>query len=77
MNRSEVEITVDRSRCALCGEPNECALAKEAGAKASPRCWCVGQSFPESLLARATGRDGGDCCICRRCLERARSESSQ
>lgn len=77
MNRSEVGITIDRSRCALCGKPNECALAKEAGAKASLRCWCVGQSFPESLLARATERDGGDSCICRRCLERARSESSQ
>ncbi|MEZ4282881.1 MAG: cysteine-rich CWC family protein [Myxococcota bacterium] len=75
---------VDATRCALCGEPNDCALARRAadgidageggcdrgGADAAP-CWCRPQRFPAALLARARARDGGAACVCRRCLEAA------
>ena len=60
----------DRSRCALCGEPNDCALAR-AATDGTERCWCVDVDFPAELRERATAADGGASCICRRCAESA------
>jgi len=71
MSGSQVGITIDRSRCALCGEPNECALAQD-GVESDKPCWCVGESFSASLRARATDEDGGGSCICRDCLAKDR-----
>ena len=68
MSDSRIEISVDRSRCVICGEPNDCALAREGDASKEP-CWCVGKAFPADLRERATTRDGGESCICRRCLD--------
>jgi hypothetical protein len=73
MSRSRIEIKIDRSRCVLCGELNDCALARD-GADADEPCWCVDESFPVSLRARATDQDGGDSCICRACLAKDRRE---
>ena len=79
-------ITVDRSRCVLCGRPNECVLARreaqERDGSDSPQsstesCWCVAEVFPESLTLRASDRDGGESCICRACLEQAREEQAR
>lgn len=66
-------VGIDRSRCALCGGPNDCALERsgEGGDEAAQACWCVGRDFPTVLVDRATRRDGGASCICRRCLEAA------
>ena len=77
MSDSEVEIkiAIDRSLCVLCGEPNECALAGDGLGTGEP-CWCVGESFPVTLCARATDQDGGSSCICRGCLEKNREEAS-
>jgi hypothetical protein len=75
VSRSEARISLDRSRCVLCGEPNECALARDQADAGEP-CWCVGQSFPRTLRVRATEQDGGESCICRRCLEKADRDSS-
>lgn len=65
----------DALRCPICGEPNACALAAARGeggaAQTVAPCWCVGRSFAPALLARATARDGGRACVCRRCLEAA------
>ena len=74
--RSAIGITVDRSRCILCGEPNECALAS-GDAKSDETCWCVGESFPAILLATAASRDDGESCICRACLERTKSDAEE
>ena len=78
MKTSIVELEIDRSRCVLCGGPNECALARSSGesvgASKAP-CWCVSESFPAALLERAAARDGGASCICRRCLERSQREA--
>ncbi len=77
MKTSTVELTIDRSRCVLCGGPNECALARSPSgpdiASEAP-CWCVSETFPASLLERADAKDGGARCICRDCLERSRRE---
>ncbi|HEB90107.1 MAG TPA: hypothetical protein ENI85_11090 [Deltaproteobacteria bacterium] len=79
MKTSTVELEVDRSRCVLCGGPNECALARSSGGSAGASkapCWCVSERFPAALLDRAAARDGGASCICRRCLERGRTEAA-
>jgi hypothetical protein len=77
MSDSLVEIKIDRSRCVLCGEPNECALAEDDETDTAEPCWCVSESFPVTLCESATDLDGGSSCICRRCLEKNRQESSQ
>lgn len=71
MSDIPVEITIDRSLCVICGEPNECALAGDDAGTGEP-CWCVDESFPVTLCVRATDQDGGDSCICRSCLEKSR-----
>jgi len=63
-----IRLTIDPSRCVLCGEPNECALARP-GADGTERCWCVDRIFPAELTERATATDAGGSCICPRCLE--------
>jgi len=73
MSDSQIRIEIDRSRCVLCGGPNDCALARE-GEETDGPCWCVDESFPATLLTRATDQDGGDRCICRLCLEKDRED---
>lgn len=61
----------DRSRCALCGGPNGCAMARRAAGEESDRpCWCVSREFPLALLERATALDGRERCVCAACLGR-------
>lgn len=67
MSGGTTQLELDRSRCALCGEPNECLLARPEGDRGE-RCWCVDERFPAELTERPTQTDGGTRCICRRCL---------
>jgi len=73
MSRQVVPLEIDRSRCVLCGGPNDCALAKrgadDGAENADEPCWCVDRRFPADLLERASARDEGASCICRSCLE--------
>jgi len=73
MSDARIEIRIDRSRCVLCGRPNDCALARD-GTPADGPCWCVDESFPPPLLDRAQAKDGGASCICRDCLAREASD---
>ena len=84
MSESTSQIKVDRSRCVLCGGPNDCALAKVdvqsksrggADARSEAPCWCVGESFPLRLLEAANAKDAGASCVCRACLEKAAAEN--
>ncbi|HIF94577.1 MAG TPA: hypothetical protein EYQ60_15870 [Myxococcales bacterium] len=72
MSDSTIRFSVDRSRCVICGGPNDCALAgaDANGDKRDAPCWCVEETFPTSLLDVANARDGGASCICRHCLEK-------
>jgi hypothetical protein len=63
-----VRVTVDPSRCPLCGEPNACALAD--GRPADP-CWCVDAAFSHELLERVPPGARGAACVCRRCATAA------
>ena len=61
----------DPSRCALCGEPNDCALAGAASGDrgtSGEACWCVREVFPRTLIDRVAEHERGRRCICRRCL---------
>jgi hypothetical protein len=73
MSDARVEIRIDRSRCVLCGQPNDCALAREGQPGDGP-CWCVDETFPTSLRERARAKDDGASCICRACLARETSD---
>jgi len=65
-------VTLDPSRCPLCGEPNQCAPAADPEAT---ECWCVTQSFPADLLGRVPEAAMGRACVCQRCLEEHRAAS--
>jgi hypothetical protein len=69
MSDVRLTIEVDRSLCVLCGGPNDCVLARGDG-KSDERCWCVGKTFTADLLAKATAKDDGASCVCRKCLDR-------
>ncbi len=58
--------------CPLCGQPNECQLAKQAGCKGP--CWCMKEYFPPELLARVPEETRRCACICKCCLDAARRE---
>jgi hypothetical protein len=55
--------------CPLCGEKNLCALA--AG-EPQQSCWCISETFPQSLLQQSESEDQRGRCICANCLEKAR-----
>jgi len=62
-----VPVGVDQNpaRCALCGGPNQCALAADPSAEA---CWCDAVEFPEELLALVRDAAKRKVCICQECL---------
>nr|WP_088958270.1 cysteine-rich CWC family protein [Variovorax sp. HW608] len=63
-------VSVDASRCPLCGEANRCALEveRETGQK-QPPCWCMTaeSSFSPALLAQLPQEKRGLACVCARC----------
>jgi len=70
MSGDTIQLEIDRSRCVLCGAPNECVMARRsAGEDVADPCWCVERSFPEAITKLASERDGGASCICASCLE--------
>ncbi len=54
----------DTTRCPLCGEPNQCAMA--AG-KDPETCWCMSEAIDPQILARIPPEAQGKVCICQRC----------
>jgi hypothetical protein len=56
----------DRSKCPLCGEPNQCALAADP---AATQCWCDTVVFPAELLAKIPPEAVRKTCVCQKCLE--------
>ena len=60
----------DPQVCPLCGEPNDCGVAR--GCESVDDCWCKGRQFPEALLERAGLEALTPSCVCATCLERER-----
>ncbi len=64
----------DLGRCALCGEPNQCAMAQDPEAD---ECWCETEKIPHDLLARVPANAVRRVCICQRCVAEHHKENSQ
>ncbi|HUL76591.1 MAG TPA: cysteine-rich CWC family protein [Vicinamibacteria bacterium] len=54
--------SVDPCRCPLCGEDNDCGMAK---GKAT--CWCFFVTIPRDVLDRVPAEAKGIACVCRAC----------
>ncbi|MEM8607674.1 MAG: cysteine-rich CWC family protein [Myxococcota bacterium] len=55
---------LDTTRCPLCAEPNQCAVA--AGQDPST-CWCMTATMDPDALARIPVEAQGLVCICPSC----------
>ncbi|HMS26101.1 MAG TPA: cysteine-rich CWC family protein [Burkholderiaceae bacterium] len=60
--------TINENNCAICGEPNQCAMATEheTGVKQGP-CWCTTVKFSKSLLVHIPAEKQQKACICAAC----------
>ena len=58
--------TYDTSKCPLCGNPNECAMAADPNAT---ECWCESVIFPDELLAKIPEDAVRKTCVCQKCLK--------
>ena len=56
------ERAIDPSKCALCGEPNECGMAR-----GDSECWCFSAKIPEKALNLVPLAAKGTACICAKC----------
>jgi hypothetical protein len=62
-------LSLDPSRCPLCGGDNRCAMEiEQATGQPQPACWCVTQTIPATLLERLPADARGTACICARCV---------
>lgn len=61
-SRESVMNPVDPLCCPLCGEENQCALARGRG-----NCWCFSRSIPDEVLARVPLEAQEKACVCERC----------
>ena len=61
-------LTLDATRCPLCGQPNRCAMEvqRETG-QAQPPCWCTNVDFSRDLLASVPQALQDKACICAAC----------
>jgi Cysteine-rich CWC len=59
---------LDPAQCAVCGQPNRCAMEveKTTGQKQAS-CWCTAVSFEPSVLAQIPASRQGLACICKDC----------
>lgn len=54
----------DSTRCPLCGDPNQCAVA--AG-RSAETCWCMTATIDPDVVASIPEEAQGTVCICPRC----------
>lgn len=71
-------LSIDPTRCPLCGDDNRCAMEVEkATGEPQPPCWCVTATFTPDLLARLPAEAQGQACICARCLARFNANTQE
>lgn len=63
--------SADGSRCPLCGQANQCAMA--AGLPAQD-CWCMRAPVSREALARLAPAQRGRTCICPLCARETAPE---
>ncbi|HEY4665618.1 MAG TPA: cysteine-rich CWC family protein [Comamonas sp.] len=59
---------LDSSRCPLCGQANQCAVA--AGLPPES-CWCMQASIAPEALERVPAKQRGKACVCPACGQAA------
>ncbi len=62
-NPAPVPVSVSRSVCVVCGEPNSCGVA--AG---RTECWCFTTKVPQALLETLPPEKRNLSCICQVCI---------
>lgn len=55
---------VDATRCAICGKPNDCALAS---GREITECWCATAAIGPEALMRVPEEKRGRVCLCPEC----------
>ncbi|HEX3598023.1 MAG TPA: cysteine-rich CWC family protein [Polyangiaceae bacterium] len=53
---------LDPSRCAICGEPNECGMAR-----GDSECWCFDATIPRKTLDLVPLAARDKVCVCAKC----------
>ena len=56
--------TSDQTRCPICGEANECAVA---GGRPPESCWCMTATMDTAALQSIPAEAQGKVCICAGC----------
>jgi hypothetical protein len=65
-------VSIDVSRCPLCGELNQCAMEVErATGEKQPPCWCTRVDFRQDLISSLPSAARGRACICAACADKA------
>ena len=54
----------DPRHCAICGEPNDCAMAEQ---RPLTECWCATATIDPAALARVPEEKRGKVCLCPSC----------
>jgi hypothetical protein len=62
----------DTTRCPLCGQANECAIAAGRDAES---CWCMNVFIDTAALASIPADARGKVCICVRCASETTATS--
>jgi len=65
-------MTIDPSRCPLCGQANDCQLA--AG---HAKCWCFDTPVPNAILERIPIEARSVVCVCRSCADGTTDENQR
>jgi hypothetical protein len=60
--------TSDATKCPLCGEANQCAMAN---GQRPESCWCMSASMDAKAIASIPPETQGKVCICARCASGA------
>lgn len=61
----------EAAKCPLCGGPNDCQLCTASAYKG--HCWCFNVEIPQSLLDSLPAEVRRKSCLCRKCIESAKS----
>jgi hypothetical protein len=63
---------LDPSRCAICGEPNECGMAR-----GDSECWCFNTTIPKSVLDLVPEQAQNVVCVCATCAAKGAKDEAE
>lgn len=75
MNPHPAPAPLAEHRCPLCGQANDCAVAR-SGSFDQP-CWCTSIQISPEALARIPEDQRGKACVCRACAEKNASTAAK